>query len=177
MQDKYLPIGSIVTIKSNSKKIMIIGYYSVEYEDNITIYDYVGCSYPEGILNKKNVISFNHEDILNIDFIGFTSDEYKAFNKYLNNDDAADDSEDNNIEVNNTSEEKIIDIFADVEPVVGKNNTEDIVPIEVDELESLEEDVISDGNEINDLSSEEPIANEYTIPHYHFDENGIIISE
>ena len=61
MEEKYLPIGSIVTVKDINKKLMIIGYYSLEYKNSVKLYDYVGCSYPEGMLLKNNTFSFNDE--------------------------------------------------------------------------------------------------------------------
>lgn len=84
MQEKYLPIGSIVTIKNTNRKIMIIGYYSLEYQNSVKIYDYVGCNYPEGMLMKNNMFSFNHSDILKCDFLGFKDASYETFNKNLN---------------------------------------------------------------------------------------------
>ena len=53
MIDKYLPIGTVCTLKGNNKKVMVIGFFSVEYNGNIKMYDYQGCSYPEGILLKN----------------------------------------------------------------------------------------------------------------------------
>ena len=63
MNNKYLPIGTIVKLKSIDRLIMIIGYYSMEYQNSVKIFDYVGCSYPEGMLIKNNSYSFNHSDI------------------------------------------------------------------------------------------------------------------
>ena len=50
MNKKYLPIGSIVKLKNKDVLIMVTGYYSVEYEENVMIYDYSGCLYPEGLM-------------------------------------------------------------------------------------------------------------------------------
>ena len=84
MKEKYLPIGSVVTVKNLQKKVMIIGYYSLEYQNSVKIYDYIGCSYPEGMLLKNQTYSFNHSDIISCDFMGFVDEAYKTLNKNLN---------------------------------------------------------------------------------------------
>ena len=84
MEKKYLPIGSVCTIKGQAKKIMITGYYSVEYNGNLKIKDYSGCFYPEGMLLPNSVISFNHSEIENIDFLGYKNEENEKFQANLN---------------------------------------------------------------------------------------------
>lgn len=84
MEKKYLPIGSICTLKGKNKKIMIMGYYAVEFNGNLKIKDYSGCSYPEGMLLPDQVITFNHTDIEKVDFVGFKSEEQKIFESLLN---------------------------------------------------------------------------------------------
>ena len=37
MEEKYLPIGSVVTVKDINKKLMIIGYYSLEYKNSVKL--------------------------------------------------------------------------------------------------------------------------------------------
>ena len=39
------------------------------------MHDYRGCIYPEGLL-KNNIISFNHNDIIEIIFKGYINDDY-----------------------------------------------------------------------------------------------------
>ena len=80
---KYLPIGTICAIKNTNKKIMIIGYYGVEFDGNIKIKDYIGCSYPEGLLKFEQMLSFNHNDIESILFKGYLSKDYEIFNKNI----------------------------------------------------------------------------------------------
>lgn len=84
MENKYLPIGSICTLKGKNKKVMITGYYSVEFKGNLTIKDYCGCAYPEGMLLPESVCNFNHTDIETIDFVGYKNDEQKTFEDLLN---------------------------------------------------------------------------------------------
>ena len=84
MEKKYLPIGSVCTIKGQTKKIMITGYYSVEYNGNLKIKDYSGCFYPEGMLLPNSVLSFNHSEIEKVDFVGFKNEENEKFHNSLN---------------------------------------------------------------------------------------------
>ena len=82
---KYLPIGSVCTLKGKNKKIMITGYYSVEFNGNLKIKDYIGCVYPEGMLLPNQTLTFNHTDIEKIDFVGFENEELNKFMTILNN--------------------------------------------------------------------------------------------
>lgn len=84
MEKKYLPIGTVCTIKGENKQVMITGFYSVKYNGNLKINDYVGCYYPEGMLIPEGVISFNHSDIEKIDFIGYKNEENTKFQTLLN---------------------------------------------------------------------------------------------
>lgn len=83
MEQKYLPIGSVCTLKGKSKKVMVTGYYSVEFTGNLKIKDYSGCVYPEGMLLPEQNCIFNHDDIESIDFLGFKNDEYRTFRNLL----------------------------------------------------------------------------------------------
>ena len=85
MNEKYLPIGSIITTKKSSQKIMIVGYFGLEYTEAIEVYDYMGCTYPKGLLEKNNMIFFNHEDIITCDFVGYKDSSYTDLNKKLIN--------------------------------------------------------------------------------------------
>lgn len=128
MNKKYLPIGSIVKLKNKDVLIMVTGYYSVEYEENVMIYDYSDCLYPEGLMVKNGICSFNQSDIDNVIFKGYESDSY---NTLVNNFDNKD-----------TLEEKSINL----------DNIEDL------------------------FGEDTKTTEEFEIPHYKFDENGIIIN-
>lgn len=84
MEQKYLPIGSVCTLKGKNKKVMITGYYSVEFNGNLKINDYMGCAYPEGMLLPERNCTFNHTDIEFVDFVGFRNEEQKTFTNLLN---------------------------------------------------------------------------------------------
>ena len=83
MKEKFLPIGTVCTIKGNNQKVMITGYLSIEYSEKIKLCDYSGCNYPEGLMVRNSLCSFNHQDIISIDHLGYESDEYSRFNKTL----------------------------------------------------------------------------------------------
>ena len=48
-------------------------------------YDYSACLYPEGMLNSKDVVLFNHDQIQMIYFIGFQDIEELHFRSLLKN--------------------------------------------------------------------------------------------
>ena len=96
MKNKYLPIGSIVLLKEGKKRIMITGYYVTNVSDN-KIYDYSACIYPEVIVYNKTIILFNHEDISNIIFTGYSDEEekkHKVALKYIIQQDLTNGKED-----------------------------------------------------------------------------------
>ncbi|CCY47219.1 putative uncharacterized protein [Firmicutes bacterium CAG:822] len=82
MKEKYLPIGTVVTLKDATKKIMIIGYCPVENGKN-QMYDYSACLYPEGVIDSNKVLLCNHDQIAQIHFVGFESEEQKQNNENL----------------------------------------------------------------------------------------------
>lgn len=79
----YLPIGSVVLLKNGKKRVMIYGRKVKVDGESEEIYDYVGCLYPEGMINSKNVILFNQEQIQLVYFIGFQDLEELAFRARL----------------------------------------------------------------------------------------------
>lgn len=84
MNEKYLPIGTVCTLKGKNKKVMVTGFYSVEFNGNLKINDYFGCVYPEGMLKPEAMGTFNHSDIEKVDFIGYINEEQEKFKKLLN---------------------------------------------------------------------------------------------
>lgn len=81
MNEKYLPVGSVVTLKEATKKVMIIGYFPMSKEGEV--FDYNACTYPEGVLDPKQTLAFNHDKIGQIDQIGFINEEYNNYNNNL----------------------------------------------------------------------------------------------
>ena len=83
--DKFLPIGSIVLLNNATKKVMICGFCAQTKDGESNVFDYIGCLYPEGILDTDKNLLFNHTDIKTIYAIGYSDDEGKAFNTRLKN--------------------------------------------------------------------------------------------
>ena len=84
-KEKYLPLGSVVLLKGASKKIMIVGYLSYSFSQKTEIYDYMGCLYPEGIISSDKNLLFNHDQIDEIYYLGYSDDEEKIFEGKLKN--------------------------------------------------------------------------------------------
>lgn len=78
----YLPIGSVVLLKNTDKRVMIYGRI-VRSNDDETIYDYVGCPYPEGAMASNDMLLFDHEQIRMVYFIGFQDLEEIALRQIL----------------------------------------------------------------------------------------------
>ena len=83
MFNRTLPIGSVVLLKNASKRLMIIGYCRRKSEEDNTIFDYVGCIYPEGFMNVNTTALFNHEDIEHIFSLGFQNEQRFQFEEIL----------------------------------------------------------------------------------------------
>lgn len=84
MQTKLYPIGTICTLRNNHNKVMIISYKQNYFINELKVFDYVACSYPEGLLTG-NTYYFNNDMIETINYIGYESDEYKLFCQKLDN--------------------------------------------------------------------------------------------
>lgn len=78
----FLPVGSVVLLKGANKKLMIIGILQVNPTQR-KIYDYLGVPYPEGFMGADNNFLFNHEDINDVIFVGYTNPERDIFLKTM----------------------------------------------------------------------------------------------
>ena len=151
MEQKYLPIGSVCTLKGKNKKVMITGYYSVEFNGNLKINDYSGCVYPEGMLLPEQNCTFNHSDIEQINFLGFENTEYQTFKKLL------DKLTGNDI----TDEEKAEKFHKDNDMFLTSNSTYS--------------KLLFDENGVVMIA--DPVVEEKKVKSkYNFDENGTVIS-
>ena len=79
MEDKYLPIGSVVLLDGGTKRLMITGYCMQTEEQPGVLYDYSGCLYPEGLIRSDITSIFNHSQIKEIFFKGFDDSEGQEF--------------------------------------------------------------------------------------------------
>ena len=75
--EKYLPIGTVCMLKNATKRVMITGFAAKGKESGDKVYDYVGCLYPEGIVNSNQNLLFDHEQIDKIFYMGYVDDEQK----------------------------------------------------------------------------------------------------
>ncbi len=71
MFERTLPIGTIVSLYGAEKRLMILGYLKYLKGDNVRVYDYCGCTYPEGYLDSETTAVFDHDDIEHIYALGF----------------------------------------------------------------------------------------------------------
>ena len=93
MKDRFLPIGSVVMLKDGTKPVMITSYLVVSaghgmnngvvVEPTNEMFDYGGCSFPEGIINSNLILAFNHSQIEEVIHMGCNNDEQKRFVKLL----------------------------------------------------------------------------------------------
>lgn len=85
LEDKYLPIGTVVLLKNGMKPVMITGYliFSKGNKTEKKLYDYGGCTFPEGIIDTDHALGFNHSQIVKILHLGLTNAAQKRFNEAL----------------------------------------------------------------------------------------------
>lgn len=82
-REKYLPIGSVVLLEEDTKKLMITGFCSSASDDEQKEYDYSGCAYPEGLISTEEIYLFDHNQIEEICFVGYESEEEQEFKTAL----------------------------------------------------------------------------------------------
>ena len=68
MEEKFLPIGTVVLLKGGKKRVMIIGFCAMTQEQQGKIFDYSGCIYPEGLMASNQTCMFDHSQIEKIFF-------------------------------------------------------------------------------------------------------------
>lgn len=74
-----LPIGSVVRLKEAEKPLMIFGIKQMNADNPEKEYDYIGVLYPEGNVGADFQYLFNQDDIEEILFRGYDSEELVAF--------------------------------------------------------------------------------------------------
>lgn len=77
---KYLPLGTITTIKDNGFFYMIVGY--TQKTDKI-VYDYIAVKYPVGFTDLNTLVYFNHENIDKIIYLGNYNDKMNKILKQI----------------------------------------------------------------------------------------------
>ena len=82
--ERFLPLGSVVTLKDAKKSIMIIGYgFTGEVDNSTKVFDYCACLYPEGFLDPNKSILFDHESIEKVDALGFDDERGAQWRKFF----------------------------------------------------------------------------------------------
>ena len=85
MEEKFLPIGTVVLLKGGKKRVMIIGFCAMAKEQLGKVFDYSGCIYPEGLMASNQTCMFDHNQIEKIFFKGLVDEEETIFKSKLNN--------------------------------------------------------------------------------------------
>ena len=83
--DRYLPLGSIILIKGNVKKLMIVARGVLAGQDSDKkLYDYGAVLYPEGLIDER-LIFFNNSDIYNVVSEGYSDSDDEIMNENIKN--------------------------------------------------------------------------------------------
>lgn len=96
IEQKYLPIGSVVLLKGGKKELMINSYCIIpsgEVYDGSgkvdttegTMFDYGACLYPEGMITSNQLFAFNHDQIETICFKGYETETQQELSQALRN--------------------------------------------------------------------------------------------
>ena len=78
----YLPLGSIVLLDNGEKMLLIYGRAQKQTGQTI-VYDYLGCLFPEGNISSEFTYLFNHNDIKEVVFTGYSDEADKEFIKMI----------------------------------------------------------------------------------------------
>ncbi len=82
-EEKFLPLGTFVTVKGSVKKILLIGRgVATAIKGERKYFDYVGCTYPEGLIGET-VLYINHEDIEEVIYKGYQDEDDSRMQKNL----------------------------------------------------------------------------------------------
>lgn len=79
---ELLPLGSVVTLREGSKRIMIAGRMQKE-KNSGEWFDYAAVLWPEGLIRSDRIFLFNREDIRLIHFIGLQDQQEFEFRAIL----------------------------------------------------------------------------------------------
>lgn len=170
MKKEYLPIGSICTLNKNNMKVMVIGYLSVDYTNNIKMFTYSAVPYPVGTTANSTRYSFNDEDVKTIDFVGFKDESYSKLNEQLSK--VKTDEIINEVDQNEELQKALKFQFDEKGFVVSEGNRINIDNVPVS-------NPFNDYKQTVETHKENPIdANNWPIFNgFQFDENGTVVKE
>jgi hypothetical protein len=179
--EKFLPLGTICTVKGKNYNVMIIGYFAIEYTGNVKMFDYKGCSYPEGLLIENKSCSFNHSDIEDIIFLGYSADEHKKFNDILNRqNDTTENLQSKDVLSNIQFDEHGVVVYAPVVNEYSSNIPNDIqLQASVQDIKrsDIENPFRPTNIEVDTTVSAPADTEDWSIfKSIQFDENGVVIS-
>ena len=83
IRGKFLPIGTVVLLKSGTKRVMINGFCTMDASAPEKVYDYSGVLFPEGSLSSDQTLLFDHEQIERVDHYGLVDEEETTFKQKL----------------------------------------------------------------------------------------------
>ena len=86
IEEKFLPIGTVVMLKGGTKRVMISGFCAIDGQNSgeNKMWDYSGCLYPEGFLSSTQTCLFDHSQIEKIYHYGLIDEEEEKFKAQLN---------------------------------------------------------------------------------------------
>lgn len=91
-----LPIGSIVKLRDNDNRMMIIGFHPEN--DKGEKRDYVAVVYPMGMMGIESMLFFNNSDIEEVVFQGYLNRQHETLLKLM--EDLYEELENNNTKEN-----------------------------------------------------------------------------
>ena len=85
IKEKYLPIGTVVLLNEGNKKLMITSYliFPTGNDEKKEMYDYGGCLFPEGVIDSKSGIGFNHDQIKEVIHYGNYDEDFDKLNEAM----------------------------------------------------------------------------------------------
>lgn len=81
--NKVLPIGSVVRLKKLEKPVMICGFLQQSAAKPGLMVDYMGVPYPQGNVNFRLQVGFQMEDIAEVLFEGYRTEEFRPIEMLL----------------------------------------------------------------------------------------------
>ena len=81
--EKYLPVGSVVLLGGANRRLLIHGVRQRQSEDVNTLWDYLGCPFPEGHMDNRLTFLFDHDQIEQVFFVGLQDAEQQVFAEAL----------------------------------------------------------------------------------------------
>jgi hypothetical protein len=72
---EFLPLGSVCSVKGNTKKLMVIARgLALQQDDGVRYFDYGACLYPEGLIGDQ-LAYFNHDAIQRVVAEGYADED------------------------------------------------------------------------------------------------------